>query len=175
MCRKVAKRCALIPLTLRPPLCRKLLDAAVCCALDAEWPPEETEAEQAHRGGPPHATLVQLALWLPPGGTGANGASRTACGSTCRAGGGSDRCCVLLLDMIRLPQAGAKQALQSVLRCERPTWLLPVLFRPEPRTVAAVSCAEAILTDVLRRCNGPSSPYPPLPPRPEVPAATRHA
>ena len=67
----------------------------MCAGIDAEWPPEETTAE-VRSGGPPHAMLVQLALW------------QTA------ADGGA--CTVLLLDMLALPQAAAKQALQQLFR-----------------------------------------------------------
>ncbi len=103
-------------------VCRELLDGAVCCAIDAEWPPEETAVEQAHRGGPPHATLVQLALWLPPGaGSSIEGSSSRIAGlngatSSGSGGSGSGCCCVLLLDMLRMPQAAAKAALQAVFR-----------------------------------------------------------
>lgn len=114
-------------------VCRELLDGAVCCAIDAEWPPEETAAEQAHRGGPPHATLVQLALWPAPGAGSSirssssctavsNGATSTSSGSP---GSGSGCGCVLLLDMLQLPPAAAKAALQAVFRCGSPdvwTW-----------------------------------------------------
>lgn len=104
--------------------CSKLLDAAICCAIDAEWPPEETMAEQAQRGSPPHATLVQLALWLPPGmGSTAAASANGSSGATGANGsnfGGS--CCVLLLDMLRLPQAAAKATLQAVFRCAQHAW-----------------------------------------------------
>lgn len=75
------------------------------CGIDAEWPPDETLAE-APSGGPPHATLVQLALWLPPG----------APTPPQHALGDSGGPCVLLLDLLALPPAAAKRALQSLFR-----------------------------------------------------------
>ena len=91
------------------PCCSALLDAAACVGIDAEWDPADTEAE-ARSGGPPHATLVQLSLWLPPGccagGDGSSGAGASSSGS----------CLVLLLDMMALPQAAAKAALQRLFR-----------------------------------------------------------
>lgn len=87
--------------------CSALLDAAVCCGIDAEWPPVETAAE-ARGGGPPHATLVQLALWLPAGAAAPHGRQTEQLGS------GS--ACVLLLDMMALPAAAAKHALQRLFR-----------------------------------------------------------
>lgn len=87
---------------------------ALCCAIDAEWPPEET-TQEGRSGGPPHATLVQLALVLVPG-TALPAAARTAAsgGASARS---STSCCVLLLDLLRLPQAAVKQALQALFRC----------------------------------------------------------
>lgn len=61
---------------------------------------------ERRRGSPPHATLVQLALWLPPG-------CRLPGGGGGHAVGG---CCVLLLDMLALPQASVKPILQALLR-----------------------------------------------------------
>lgn len=99
-----------LPVGLPLPRCRDVLAVAVCCAMDAEWPPEETRLE-GRNGGPPHATLVQLALWVPPGCPLPGGGG--GCGGDRAAGG----CCVLLLDMLALPQAAAKQALQALFRC----------------------------------------------------------
>lgn len=88
-----------------PRVCSSLLDAAVCVGIDAEWDPAETEAE-ARSGGPPHATLVQLGLWLPPGCSSLDG----------KSDGGGGACLVLLLDMLELPQAAAKRTLQRLFR-----------------------------------------------------------
>lgn len=98
----------------------ELFDVALACGLDAEWPPEETAGEQ-RGGGPPHATLVQLALWLPPG------SPSELCRTTSGSGGGDSSsnsppststasCRVLLLDFLALPQAAAKRALQRLFR-----------------------------------------------------------
>lgn len=38
--------------------CSEVAEAARVCALDAEWPPEQTAAQ-------PHASLLQLAFWSP--------------------------------------------------------------------------------------------------------------
>lgn len=91
----------------------EVLGVALCCAIDAEWPPEET-TQEGRSGGPPHATLVQLALVLVPG-TALPAAARTAAsgGASARS---STSCCVLLLDLLRLPQAAVKQALQALFR-----------------------------------------------------------
>ncbi|PRW45423.1 Carbohydrate-Binding Module Family 45 [Chlorella sorokiniana] len=92
----------------------ELLEAALACGLDAEWRPEETTGEQ-RGGGPPHATLVQLALWLPPG-------SPTLPPELCGFGSssppstGSAWCLVLLLDFLALPPAAVKRALQQLFR-----------------------------------------------------------
>ncbi|KAI7838473.1 hypothetical protein COHA_007736 [Chlorella ohadii] len=104
-----------------------LLDAALACGMDAEWPPEETTGEQ-RGGGPPHATLVQLALWLPPGSpalppelcpaTSSSSSGGGSGGSSCSSSSctSSASCLVLLLDMLALPQAAAKRALQQLFR-----------------------------------------------------------
>ena len=106
------------------PGCSPMLEESLCCGIDAEWPPEET-TQEAQRGGPPRATLVQLALWLPPGssrmpGLGdADGCKPGASsrGSSDSSSSGSGNCCALLLDMLGLPPAQTRQALQQLFRC----------------------------------------------------------
>ncbi|KAI3425010.1 hypothetical protein D9Q98_008392 [Chlorella vulgaris] len=90
-----------------------VLEAALCCAIDAEWPPEEAAAER-RSGGLPHASLLQLALALPASCT-LPSAVETACcgrGTPVLSGG----CCVLLLDMMLLPPSAVKPALQQLFR-----------------------------------------------------------
>lgn len=65
---------------------------------------------------------MQLALWLPPG------SPSELCSTTSSSGGGDSSsnsppststasCLVLLLDLLALPQAAAKRALQRLFRC----------------------------------------------------------
>lgn len=102
--------------------CSPVLEAALCCAIDAEWPPEETTAER-RSGGLPHASLLQLALALPASCT-LPSAVETACcgrGTPVLSGG----CCVLLLDMMLLPPSAVKPALQQLFRCVHRTCSSP--------------------------------------------------
>jgi hypothetical protein len=108
---------------------RSVLDESLCCGIDAEWPPEET-TQEAQRGSPPHATLVQLALWLPPGSScipaldDADG-WRVGAGGASSSSASTGRCCALLLDMLSLPPAETRQALQALFRCSADRCLCP--------------------------------------------------
>ena len=134
--------------------CRPVLDESLCCGIDAEWPPEDT-TQEAQRGSPPHATLVQLALWLPPG-ISCIPALDDADGWRVGAGGTSTsgRCCALLLDMLSLPPAETRQALQALFRCSaaRCPWLAPVSLQP-----ACQHCPCSSLCSLAGSCPCPSA------------------